>query len=807
MAESVYAYRDEVPSIDVFDPNLPQPWIHYLSNGVMHAFVSQAGGGFAWWQDAIACRLSRYRMHHLPTDRPGFYLYAAEEGRQAFCPTYQPTCVQLDAWNCSFQPGKAVFSCEKDGLGLEQHLYITPDENLLIWDVTVANHSNHMRLLDLTAYVELSQLDWMNEQLYGYYWRHMLKTWQTDDGLLYYLYQHREAKEYLPAPLVFFGTSESIHSFSTDRSAFMGAYRDESNPAAIERHACGNETLLSGEPCFAIQVHKSIPANETIRVSWFLGVAKDGLISYQKADQTAQRMAALGRNLNWLDRQREKLSHDWKNYLSKASCRLPDEALQRMISVWGPINCMTTARYSRAVNVEAPGIRGLGFRDTAQDMLPMCHRAPQMARMMLKRLLSKQFPTGNAVHLIPLSPNELPDARTRCDSHLWLPILLYTYLAETGDFDILTENVPCLSPDDHLSECGAMSVWEHMMAAICFTETHLGTHGLPLTLKGDWNDIIGKFSEKGKGESVFAAMQYLLCLKLLKEIAEYRDLPEQRRLTLSVEKQKAAIEKNAYNGSWWYRCFDDEGMPIGGPDSDYGKLWLNPQSWAVICGAGTHDQQLSAMRQVDAELKTAVGLRLITPGFTTYPETNDPFTGYNPGNGENGAVFCHANAWAVIAQALLGDGDRAWEYYSLLAPQKALESIGLNVYKAEPYAWASNIVGPDNPKHGWANVTHITGTAAWMEIAAYHYLLGIRPKLNGLQIAPVMPRKWRQMEAYYDYRGTMIHLCVDNPDAASAGINKMTVDGIDISGDFIEIGYVRGKREIQVDVTLGGEEA
>lgn len=302
-------------------------------------------------------------------------------------------------------------------------------------------------------------------------------------------------------------------------------------------------------------------------------------------------------------------------------------------------------------------------------------------------------------------------------------------------------------------------------------------------------------------------MQYLVCLKLLKEIAAYRHLPEEEYLTQLEAKIKSNIEKNAYNGAWWYRCFDDEGNPIGGPDSTYGKLWLNPQSWAVISDVGTRQQQLSAMRHVDDQLKTRVGLRLISPGFATYPETNDPFTGYNPGNGENGAIFCHANAWAVIAQALLGDGDRAWEYYSLLAPQKALERVGLQVYKAEPYAWASNIVGPDNPKHGWANVTHITGTAAWMEMAAYHYLLGIRPKLNGLKISPVMPRPWRHMEVSYDYRGTMIHMYVENPDGVSGGVKRVMVDGAEAADGFVDWSTIQGKREVRIDVLLGDRNA
>ena len=803
MKDQVYSFRDDVPAVDIHAPSLPQPWIHYLSNGEMHAFVSQAGGGFAWWKDAIACRLSRYRMHHLPIDRPGFYLYVKEKDKTAFCPTYQPTCVKLDKWQCSFQPGKAVFTCEKDGLFLEQQLYITPDENLLIWDVTVENLLEQERTLDLTAYVELSQLDWMNEQLYGYYWRHMLKTWRTEEGLLYYLYQYRDANAYLPTPLVFFGASEKAHSFSTDRAAFMGDYRDESDPAAIENHACGNETLLSGEPCFAWQVRKTIRGRGTHRICWFLGLAPGGLTDFAHADMEARRMAGLGRNLSWLDDQKEKLSRIWKDYLGRGSCRLPDTQLQRMISVWGPINCMTTARYSRAVNTEAPGIRGLGFRDTAQDMLPMCHRSPQTAKAMLKRLLSKQFPAGNAVHLIPLNPKELPDARTRCDSHLWLPILLYTYLAETGDFALLDEAVPCLSPEDHLSPSGEMTVWEHMRAAVRFTAAHLGAHGLPLTLKGDWNDIIGKFSEKGKGESVFAAMQYLLCLKLLQEIAAYRNLSEEARLSELADKMKAAIEACAYTGAWWVRCFDDTGNAVGGPDSAYGRLWLNPQSWAVISGVGTLEQRASGMHHADTMLKTRAGLRLITPGFATYPETDDPFTGYNPGNGENGAVFCHANAWAVIAQALLGDGDRAWEYDSLLAPEKALERLGLQVYRAEPYAFASNIVGPDNPKHGWANVTHITGTAAWMEMAAYHYLLGIRPELKGIRIAPVMPRSWRRMEASYHCRGTMLRMTVHNPDGVSSGVHRLTLDGKDLPGGLIEWERIRGKRDVRIDVILG----
>lgn len=799
---NTYVYRDQIPAIDIVEPALPQPWIHYLSNGQMHAFTSQTGGGFAWWRDAVECRLTRYRMFHLPVDRPGYYLYVAEEGKETFCPTWQPVGGKVEDFCASFQPGKAVYSCRKNSLEVRQELYITPDENLLVWDLTLTNTAEEDRVLDLTGYTELAQMKWVNEQLYGYYWRHMLKTWRQKD-LLCYLYQFREGTDYLNAPLVFYGSSEQVHSFSTDRNAFVGNYRDESNPQAIENHCCGNETMLSGEPCFAMQVRKSVKAGETVRVCWFLGIAEDGLTAYEQALEKAQTMAANCRDIAWLDGQKQKLAENWTRYLDNTKCVLPDKDLQRMISSWAPINCMTTARFSRAINVEAPGVRGFGFRDSTQDMIAMCPREPEMAKNMFKKLLSKQYAAGKAVHMFPLNPNELPQFETRCDSHLWLPMLLYGILADTGDYSLLEEKIPYLSEDDHRSAAGEGTVWEHMMAAVDFTEAHLGDHGLPLTLKGDWNDIIGKFSQKKKGESVFAAAQYVIDLKLLAEIARQQELPEAEKLEALAAKQKTAMEQHAYNGKWWYRCYDDNGEPIGDENSEFGKLWLNPQSWAVMSGVGTKEQNETAMGYVYDVLKTRTGLRLIYPGFKTYPEVTDPFTGYNPGNGENGAIFCHANGWAVIAQALLGDGDKAWEYYTLLAPQKALERVGLQTYRAEPYAWASNIVGPENPKHGWANVTHITGTAAWMDIAANQFLLGIRPKLAGVQIAPVMKSDWKEMYAERIYRGTRICMKVLNPKGVSSGVAKITVDGTVFAQAWIPAAYLRGKSAVNVEVILG----
>ena len=375
-----YQFRDNIPAIDILEPCLPQPWIHYLSNGTMHAFVSQTGGGFAWWKDPVMCRLTRYRMFHLPMDRPGFYLYIAEEGQSVFCPTFQPVKEKAERRSCSFSPGMAEYQCSCHGLLARQQMYITPDENLLVWDVTIRNLTDRERKLNVTAYTELSQMKWQAEQNYGYYWRHMLQTRLGPQELLYYLYQFREKTDDLSLPLVFFGSSAPLRSFSTDRGAFMGAYRDESDPAAMERGYCGNETMLSGEPCFAFQTRQVLRPGEEIRVSFFLGIAENGLSDFRHASEQAGRMAALGRSMDWLDAEKHAIRAFWDAYLNHTGCRLPDAALQRMISVWGPVNCMTTARYSRAVNTEAPGVRGIGYRDSAQDMLAMSMRDPRMQK-------------------------------------------------------------------------------------------------------------------------------------------------------------------------------------------------------------------------------------------------------------------------------------------------------------------------------------------------------------------------------------------------------------------------------------------
>ncbi|MCL6549364.1 MAG: hypothetical protein K6T30_10710, partial [Alicyclobacillus sp.] len=507
-----------------------------------------------------------------------------------------------------------------------------------------------------------------------------------------------------------------------------------------------------------------------------------------------------------VDAQRRKLEAWWGDHLAVFDSSIPDAAARRQINIWTPVNSVHTARYSRSVNANAPGVRGVGFRDTCQDMLAIAYRKPAWAEETFLFLLANQYRDGHVVHTIHPEENRLPDTSVHSDDHLWLPFLARAILAETGDLTLLKKEVPFLA-EDNVSPTSPASVWEHLLAAVRFTESHLGSHGLPLTLKGDWNDLIGRFARRGRGESVFAGQQYVTALRYLIEIADLLgDAGHGAWLRDCLFRQERALLTCAWDGRWWLRGFDDDGNPIGSKDSPFGRLFLNPQSWAVLSGVGEPDQLRSAMDAVSRHLDTGMGLRKLMPGFPTWPEERDPFTGYGPGCGENGAIFCQTNAWAVMAEAVLGNGTRAWKYFKQLIPHVALAKAGLEVYQAEPYAWASNIVGPENPRFGWANVTQITGTAAWMDVAATQYLLGVRPELRGLRIDPCIPREWRGFSVTRLYRGCQVEIEVCNPNGVEKGVESIVVDGVAVEAEDVPVipaGVFAGKEASSVRVVMG----
>ncbi|MHC4885289.1 MAG: GH36-type glycosyl hydrolase domain-containing protein, partial [Planctomycetota bacterium] len=510
---TTFTFDDEARAIRIHRHDTPQPWINYLSNGRFHAFASQAGGGFAWWQSPIVFRLTRYRQNNLPIDSPGFYIYIRTEDGTVWSPTFRPCETPLDHWEACHQPGKTTYTAGKDGLAARLTLFVAPDHDVLVWDLELTNEAGEAVTCDVFAYVEHSQLGWRNESTYGYYVKLQLKTF-FDENLqaANYLFHHCDSVRIDEVPIVYLASDGALESHSGSRNDFVGNYRCERNPIAVERGACGNEEIGCGEPASAVHRKVSIGVGESLRVPFFLGVSPGALVDLEGAQARQGETLSALRAPGAIDEQLAKLDTWWEEQFDAFQCEIPDEAAARQINTWNVVNSVQTGRYSRSVNAVAPGVRGIGYRDSSQDMLAIAYRRPSWALEMLKLLLSYQFESGRAVHMAFPEEGDPPSATEHSDDHLWPPLVAYAILAETGDDSMLDERVPYLS-EEGTGAGNDGSIWEHLMASIRYTEANLGRHGLPLTMESDWNDIIGRFNQRGEGETVFAGQQYALVLR------------------------------------------------------------------------------------------------------------------------------------------------------------------------------------------------------------------------------------------------------------------------------------------------------
>lgn len=779
--------------------DMPAPWINYLSNGNMHAFVSQAGGGMCWWKTPQNCRITRYRFYNMPMDSPGFYIYIRMQDGTVWSPTFRPCGTKSDQWEAAHAPGYSYFSAKKDGLQAVLTLFVAPDKDTLIWNLELTNRNGEQIECDVFAYTELSQLVFDSEVKLGYYvkWNVDVRYDQDMDAILY-LYTSWMQADAEKSPLVYFSSTERADSFCCNRDVFCGNYRDERNPAGVEAERLSNTNLLGGEPCAALHQHISLDAGGKKQIDYFLGVTPGALINLESAkSDTAETLKVL-KSEGYVKTQFDKNCEWWNEHLGIYQCEIPDKDAERQINTWNPMQSVVTARFSRSISSSASGIRGIGFRDSAQDMLAQAYRKPEWAKEMLSYLCTQQHEDGHAVHTCWPEDHKLPQEVMRSDDHIWLVYLAYAIAAEKGNTDFLDEVVPFLG-EDLKTPVSPTSIWEHLMRGVEFTENHIGEHGLPLILFSDWNDHVGPFGRAGKGETVFVSQQHIYALRQLSELAEARgDAAAVTRFAKLIQKQEEALEKYCWDGEWYVRGIDDDGEPFGSKNSDYAKIWLNTQSWMIIAGSGDMARNVQAMDSVGKLMDTGMGLLINTPGLPPEKANNLP-AGYS----ENGGIFCQANCWAIIAEALLGRGDKAWNYYKQLIPNEVIKRIGVENYKGEAYAYSSTMLGPDNERFGQACVSQVTGTAAWMDIAATQYMLGIRPTLKGLAINPSIPSEWKGFSVERLYRGCLLRIKAENREGVQHGIKSICVDGREIQGNIILPEMVRGKSFADVSVILG----
>ncbi len=440
-------------------------------------------------------------------------------------------------------------------------------------------------------------------------------------------------------------------------------------------------------------------------------------------------------------------------------------------------------------------------------MLAQAYRKPEWAYEMLEYLASQQFEDGHPVHI--MWPEERTPAQdiTRSDNHLWIVYLAYAIIAETGDMSILDREIPFLAPDK-INHTGSATLWEHLLRGIEFTENHLGEHGLPLILYSDWNDHIGPFGRRGKGESVMVSEQLIYALRQLSELALLRGEVElAAKFKDRIKQQEDALSKYAWDGDWYIRGLDDDSMPIGSHSAKHMNIWLNAQSWMIISGAGDKKKNIHAMDSAREKLDTGLGLLLNAPGFPGWPSKESSMVnGLPAGFSENGGIFVQANCWAIMAEALLGRGDIAWQYYKQVMPHSVIKKMGIERYRSEAYAYCSTMLGIANEKFGWGLVSQVTGTAAWMDVVATQYILGIRPTLKGLLIDPSIPSEWDGYTVERIYRGHKLHINVKNPGHVCHGVKSVTVNGNPINitnGAYINEQAVAKCVNAQVTVIMG----
>lgn len=787
---SYFRFDDEVREVSFQRHDTPAPWINYLSNGTFHTMLSQAGGGVAFYKSPQIWRITRYRFFHLPTDRSGPYLYIRDRDTgEYWCPTYEPALLRPDAWEAAHGMGYTRFKASRDGVLAELTYFVGKYENSLIWNLKLKNTARTAKKLDLYAYVEFGMMEFMRELQWQCYNKHQVSVRYLEEvGALVYKYGVEMQPKPDETPLVYFAADRIPDAFDGDRDEFVGNYRSESNPYAIENGGCTGSTLMGGDPCGALQFHLELQPGEEETMNIFLGT---GMTETEIAHSIRH-----SRTRDFVEKSFAALKEQWESYLGKFQCRLPDEEAERMVNTWNPYQSQRNFQFSRNISYYATGtFRGVGYRDTSQDILAQVPFDLEASREKVRLLLKEQYTDGHVNHYFFPTEGWAPVTSIHSDDHLWPIMAVWSIVMESGDLSFLEEEVS-------FYDGGEATVYDHLRKSIEFTRSKLGPNGFPLMLRSDWNDQLFRVCRQGKGESIWTAMQLGVVLRMMAELAQLQgNAQEASEYEAVYTEQKRLVNELAWDGKWFRRAVMDDGRFLGTDAHDQAKIWLNAQTWAVMAGMAEPDRGTVAMDSVQEMLDTDLGIKKIHPSIIDFPDPKDPLTNYNPGTGENGAVFCHANTWAIIAECMLGRGDRAYKYYRQIIPSVAMKRAGVWRYKAEPYVYSSNLFGPESDKFGLANVSWLTGTAAWMYVAVTQHILGIRAAWEGLDIDPCIPSGWKEFQLEREFRGCRYRIRFVNEQGVCRGVRTIQVDGVSLQGT--RIPHTAGRTQADVVVVMG----
>jgi cellobiose phosphorylase len=800
-----YGYFDDAQREYVItNPKTPVKWVNYVGTLDFGGIVDHTGGALICRRDPSLNRITKYIPQLPSSDFKGETLYLrikTADGYKVFSPFFVPTLDPYDRYECHIGLGYSRFVSEFYGLRAEITVFVPEGDTRVIRDLQITNLTDQAVEIDAIPVVEYSHFDAL-KQFTNADW--VPQTMQSRavrvDGhliLTQCAFMNRDRQ------VSYFTASLPVSSFDTDRKVFLGdnEYGSWANPLSLRQPELHNSQANRGDNIAALMLPLgAIPPGETRRLITQLGQAaslEEALPGIRRYWDAGAVEAAL-----------RDLARFWDDYLSAVQVHTPDPSLNSMLNIHNPRQCHTTKNWSRYLSLYQLGLgsRGIGFRDSSQDVLGVMAHMPGEAKDLIVKLLSVQKRDGSAMHqFYPLTMEaSAGDALERedrphyySDDHLWIILAVCAYLKETGDQGFLEQVIPYYDKDKGGRAIESGTVRDHLQRGIGFTRANVGAHGLPLLGFADWNDTINL---RTGAESLFTANLYGKALRELIELADYeQDTDAVQQWAACYEEMSQRVNQHAWDGRWFIRYFDYDGQPLGSVRNKTGQVYANGQSWPVISGFASPGHARVALDTVYTRLNTRCGIKLSTPGFNGFDPNVGGVSTYPPGAKENGGIFLHANPWVIIAETIMGNGDRAYEYYRQVNP--AAQNERIDEYECEPYVYAQNILGDEHPQFGLARNSWLSGTASWMYQAGIQYLLGVQATYNGLRIDPCIPKAWDGFEITRRYRGAIYHITVRNPDHVCRGVRSVRVDGATIPGHTVPIFITGGRHE--VEVTLG----
>lgn len=785
-----YGYFNDVEREYVITtPHTPYPWINYLGNEDFFSLLSNTAGGYSFYKDARLRRITRFRYNNVPIDAGGKYFYINDNGT-IWSPGWKPVKTKLDNYECRHGLGYTRITGELNQIEASVLFFVPLGYTGEVQKLTLQNKSAHKRSITLYSFVEWCLWNALDDMT-NFQRNFSTGEVEVDGSVIYHKTEYRERRNHF----AFYSVNVPIQGFDTDRDSFFGLYNGFDLPQVVARNSPQNSIAHGWAPIASHCLELTLEPGETKELVFILGYAENdpddkweapSKINKKPAQEIINRFANTASVVDEFNRLREY----WDDLLSIYQVKSGDEKLDRMVNIWNQYQCMITFHMSRSASYFESGIgRGMGFRDSNQDLIGFVHQIPEKARERILDIAATQFEDGGAYHQYqPLTKKGNHEIGGNFnDDPMWLILSTTAYIKETGDFTILDESVPFDN-----DETKAQSLFEHLRRSFYHVVNNLGPHRLPLIGRADWNDCLNLncFSTNpdesfqttenksgGRAESVFIAAQFILYGKEFVELCRrLRKDKEAEDASKHINAMVQAVNEHGWDGEWFLRAYDFFGEKVGSSENEEGRIFIEPQGFCVMAGIGIEDGKAKkALASVEKYLDCEYGIVLHNPAFTKYNIRLGEISTYPQGYKENAGIFCHNNPWIMIAETVLGNGIKAFNYYKKIAPSY-LEDISV-LHKTEPYVYSQMIAGKDAPNPGEAKNSWLTGTAAWNYYAITQCILGIRPGYDGLLIDPCIPNDWNKFVVTRKFRGATYIIEIENPSNVSKGVKCITLNG------------------------------